>query len=125
MDAYERLCRALLTNCPAPVETRDWDAQTPEGRAAWFRYYGAILRVQHELQEEDFRREIAEALTPTATTDPHLRWGEGRVDGLDPEERADVLAEAFARYARHLDGCAQAPCTCGLATLLSGGQDPI
>ena len=45
--------------------------------------------------------------------------------GLDDEERADVLAEAFTRYARHLDGCTQAPCSCGLAALLPGGQDPI
>ena len=54
--------------------------------------------------------------------------------GLDDEERAvvlptapekTVLAEAFTRYARHLDGCTQAPCSCGLAALLPGGQDPI
>ena len=77
------------------------------------------------MQQEAFHRDIAEALAPTETTEPYVRWGEGRVDGLDPEDRADILAQAFAHYARHREGCAQAPCTCGLAALLPGGQDPI
>jgi hypothetical protein len=106
MDAFT-LCRTLVRACPVPVETRDWDALPPEGRVAWIRYSGEILKAQAEEREADFRREMAEALSPARPP-----------GGLDDEDRVSVLAAAFARYARHRDDCAQAPCSCGLAALL-------
>jgi hypothetical protein len=104
----EVVARALLAHSPPPPTTRDWDALTDAERALWVRYAATAARAWQDCTMAWARRELAEALkTPP---DP----GRER----SPEELAENRAFLLAHYARHLDGCAEAPCTCGLRALL-------
>jgi hypothetical protein len=108
MDDLFRCAKVLFAHCPVPPAIRDWDALTDDERFTWVQCYVRMRHIQNEGRREAVLRDLAEARKPTP--DP----GQER----SPEERAVMLAYALAHYARHLDGCAQAPCSCGLAALI-------
>jgi len=112
MDRLDEVsARTLLAHAPAPPTTRDWDALPAAERAVWLRYAATLDRAQAQWHLVAARHELAEALKKPP--DPGCE--------RDPEELAMIRVQALAHYARHLEGCATVPCTCGLTELIGPG----
>lgn len=100
MDVDDALAQALRARCPVASlnAALPWDTLTEPERAAWRTMGDAALEL----------------------CGPAESW-HGLITAHRDLAKQEATA-ALAPYARHRDGCPQAPCSCGLARLL--GKEP-